>query len=234
MRPVIGQEERLLVEEVFASGFLTEGPKVAAFEEKVAAYLGVKHAVATTSCTTALELALWVLGIGPGDEVIVPDFTYPATALAVYRLGATPVLVDVDLRTYNITSEAIKEAVTPRTKAVVPVSLFGQPLSQDVYETSRELGLWIVEDAACSLGAAIGSRKVGTLADMTCFSFHPRKVITTGEGGMVVTDNDQWADKIRALKRFGLKKTDSGFRFVEQGTNYKMSDVQGAIGLAQM
>ncbi len=234
MRPQVGQEELDLIGEVLESGFLTEGPQVAAFEEKVAAYLGVKYAIATTSCTTALELALWALGIGPGDEVIIPDFTYPATALAVYRLGATPVLVDVDPDTYNITPEAIIQARGPKTRAVIPVSLFGQPLSQEIYDTCCQLGLWVIEDAACSLGAAIQGKKTGTLAHLTCFSFHPRKVITTGEGGMVVTNDEHLAEKIRSLKRFGLRPLKTGLHFVDWGTNYKMSDVQGALGVVQM
>ncbi|HDD43631.1 MAG TPA: DegT/DnrJ/EryC1/StrS family aminotransferase [Candidatus Desulfofervidus auxilii] len=233
MRPWI-EEEIEAIKEVLISGFLTEGPKVAEFEKAFASYVGSKHAIATTSCTTALELALRVLGIGPGDEVIVPDFTYPATADVVYLVGAEPILVDVDLQTYNITPEAIKTAVTNRTKAVIPVSLFGQPLSEEVYITARELGLFIIEDAACSAGATIKGKKVGSIADITCFSFHPRKVITTGEGGMLTTNNDEWAEKTKCLKKFGLKRTEKGMEFFYIGTNYKMSDILGAIGLSQL
>jgi len=234
MRPLVGEEEISAIKEVLDSGFLTEGPKVAEFEKAFASYVGAKHAIATTSCTTALELALRAAGIGPGDEVIVPDFTYPATADVVYLVGAEPILVDVDLKTYNITPEAIKSAFTKRTKAVMPVSLFGQPLSEDVYTTARELGLLIIEDAACSAGAVINGKKVGSIADFTCFSFHPRKVITTGEGGMLTTNNDEWGEKVRSLKKFGLKAGDKGMEFFYIGTNYKMSDILGAIGLVQL
>ncbi|HDN86105.1 MAG TPA: DegT/DnrJ/EryC1/StrS family aminotransferase, partial [Candidatus Omnitrophica bacterium] len=234
MRPSVGEEELTAIKEVLDSGFLTEGPKVAEFEKNFASYVEAKYAIATTSCTTALELGLRAIGIGPGDEVIVPDFTYPATADVVYLVGAEPVLVDVDLRTYNITPEAIKNSFTKRTKAAMPVSLFGQPLSEDIYATARELGLFIIEDAACSAGAIVNGKKVGSIADFTCFSFHPRKVITTGEGGMLTTNNDEWAEKAKCLKKFGLEATDKGMEFLEIGTNYKMSDILGAIGLVQL
>lgn len=223
-------EELEAVKKVFDSKYMTEGPVTKQFEEKFSEYIGAKCAVATTSCTSALELTLRVLGIGPGDEVIVPDFTYPITAGVAFLVGAKPVLVDVDLESYNVTASNIEDAITDNTKCVIPVSEFGNPLDKDVYRVGKEHGLLIVEDAACSVGAEIDGKKVGTFADATCFSFHPRKVITTGEGGMITTDDDEFAEKARALKRFGLREG----KFVYAGTNYKLSDVLGAIGLVQL
>jgi len=229
-RPFVGDEELEAIRKVLDSKYMTEGPMTKQFEEKFSEYIQVKNSVATTSCTTALEIALRVLGIGPEDEVIVPDFTYPITAGVAFLVGAKPILVDVDLESYNVTADAIENAITKKTKCVIPVSLCGNPLDKDVYRVSREHGLLIVEDAACSVGAEIDGKKVGTFADITCFSFHPRKIITTGEGGMLTTDDDELAEKARSLKRFGLK--DGKFEYI--GTNYKLSDILGAIGLVQL
>ncbi|NIO21597.1 MAG: aminotransferase class I/II-fold pyridoxal phosphate-dependent enzyme [Candidatus Aenigmarchaeota archaeon] len=230
MKPYVGKEELEAVREVLGSGYMTEGPITKKFEENFAAYVGAKHGIATTSCTTALELALKVLNVGPGDEVIAPDFTYPITAGVAVLVGAKPVVVDVDLESYNVTADRIKEAITEKTKCIVPVSEFGNPLDCEVYEIGKAQGIPVVEDAACSCGAEINGKKVGTFADITCFSFHPRKVITTGEGGMITTDNDEFAKKLRALKKFGIE--DGEFKY--WGTNYKMSNVLSAIGLAQL
>lgn len=234
MRPFLGEEELEAIKRVLDSGYLTEGPVTKQFEEKFSKYIGVKHAIATTSCTTALELALRVLGVGPGDEIIAPDFTYPISAGVAFLVGAKPILVDVDMETYNVTPDEIKKAVTNRTKCIIPVSEFGNPLDPEIYELGEERGIPIVEDAACSVGSAIDGKKVGTFADITCFSFHPRKTITTGEGGMFVTNNDEFAEKANSFKRFGIKVISGKCVFAGYGTNYKLSDVLSAIGLVQL
>lgn len=237
IRPYINNRVKTLVNEVLDSGYLTEGPVTRQFESAVAGYTGARHAVAFTSCTTGLETALRVLGIGSGDEVIVPDFTYPATASAVQIVGATPVIVDVDRDSMLMTPDMAEEAISPSTKAIIPVSLFGLPVDHDGFsELKKKYGVWIVEDAACALGSVYNGKRTGALADLSVFSFHPRKFITTGEGGMVTTNNDQWAEALTRYKHFGMGKPDNREEmvFLSRGTNYKMSNVQAAIGLAQM
>jgi dTDP-4-amino-4,6-dideoxygalactose transaminase len=233
-RPKIGEEELEAIKKVLDSRYLTEGPITAEFERKFAEYSDAKFGIATTSCSTALEVSLRVIGVGKGDEVIVPDYTYPVTGSIVSLVGAKPVLVDVDIDSYNVTAENIEEAITDKTKAIIPVSLFGNPLKKEVYKIGKEYGLAVIEDAACSAGSMLEGKKVGSFADMTCFSFHPRKVITTGEGGMITTNNEEYAEKARSLKKFGMRSLDGQTRFVEMGTNYKMSDILAAVGLTQL
>ena len=234
MRPSLGDEELQAVKEVFASKFLTEGEYTKKFEQAFANYLGAKHALATTSCTRAMELALRVLNIGPSDEVIVPDFTHPATGNVVFIVGAKPVLVDVDRETYNIDYHALEKAITKRTKAILPVSLFGNPLDwKPLRELQAKHGFYIIEDAACSAGAEVDGKKVGSQADITCFSLHPRKIITTGEGGMFVTNNDSIAEKAKAYKCFGFVDT-ARSKTIYPGSNYLFSNIMGAIGLVQL
>ncbi len=234
MRPNVGEEELNAVKEVFESKFLTEGEYTKKFENEFAKYLGVKHALATTACTRAMELALRILGIGPGDEVIVPDFTHPATGNVVFIVGAKPVLVDIDLETYNIDPNAVSKAITKKTKAIIPVSLFGNPLDmKPLKELQEKHGFYIIEDAACSVGAEVDGEKVGSQADMTCFSFHPRKIITTGEGGMLVTNDDKLAEKARAYKHFGFTDR-SRTTAIYPGSNYLFNNILGAIGLVQL
>ncbi|PWE00345.1 DegT/DnrJ/EryC1/StrS family aminotransferase [Marinilabilia rubra] len=237
IRPYISKRVKTMINEVLDSGYLTEGPVTRQFESAVAGYTGAGHAVAFTSCTTGLETALRVLGVGPGDEVIVPDFTYPATAGAVQIVGATPVIVDVDPDTMLMTPELAEEAISASTKVIIPVSLFGLPFDHDGFtELKKKYEVWILEDAACALGSVYKGKRTGTLADISVFSFHPRKFITTGEGGMVTTDNGKWAEAMNRYKHFGMGKPgDRGeLVFLTPGTNYKMSNVQAAIGLAQM
>lgn len=218
------------LERVVASGFLTEGEETEAFEHEISAFLGVAHTIAVTSATTGLELALWALGIGPGDEVLVPDFTYPATASAVARVGAAVALVDVDAGTMNTTAEILEKAVSGETRALLPVSIFGNPLDANTIDSlAQSLGVPWVDDGACSLGAAFGGRYVGGHADATIFSLHPRKFITSGEGGLVCTDDDELAAALRSLKRFGLEDG----RFARMGTNAKLSNLQAALARAQ-
>ena len=232
---MVGQEELEEVRAVLESGQLSQGPKVVEFEDMVAQLTGARHAFATSSCTTALHLSLVALGIGAGDEVLVPDFTFPATANVVVQLGAVPVLVDVDLQTYNIDPDDLARHITARTRAMIPVDLFG--LAADlgpVLELAAQHGLAVVEDAACALGATYYGRQCGTLGDVGCFSFHPRKVVTTGEGGMIVTDRDDLAERLQLLRSHGGVRRDDRFTFEDAGFNYRLSDVQAALGTAQM
>ncbi len=227
--PDIGDDELQAIKEVLGTGFLTEGVTTKEFEKVVAEYLGVKHAIAVTSCTTGLHAVLECLKI-KGQEVIVPDYTYPATAEAVILAGGKPVLVDVDIDSMNMTSEILEEAYDENMTVFSPVSWAGVPLESKIYQKAKKLDLKMLEDSACSLGAKIGDKFVGKIADFSCFSFHPRKVITTGEGGMITTDDDQIADLCYSYKHFGAK----GASFEMIGTNYKMSNILSAIGLVQM
>ncbi|MBM3610769.1 MAG: DegT/DnrJ/EryC1/StrS family aminotransferase, partial [Alphaproteobacteria bacterium] len=187
--PSLGEEEWQATREPLLSGWLTQGPKVAQFEKEFAALHGVNHALAVTSCTTGLHLALEALGVGPGDEVIVPAFTWVATANVVLYCGATPVFCDVDTTTFNIKIEDIASKITARTKAIIPVHLFGLCADIDAIRSVIPPHVKILEDAACAAGASYKKRMAGSLGDMAAFSFHPRKSITTGEGGMVTTTN---------------------------------------------
>jgi len=236
-RPYITQEIKDKVCEVLDSGYLTEGDVTREFEESVRDYIGCEHAIAVTSCTTGLEVALRALGVGPGDEVVVPDYTYPATASVVAIVGAHIVIVDVDPNTMLVDYHALESAITPRTKAIIPVSLFGNPLDYERLRAIKERhGVYIVEDAACSIGAEYKGVKVGNLADISVFSLHPRKFITTGEGGIITSNNSEWVEWMRSYKRFGVEDIQArvGSRFERIGTNYKLSNIQAAVGLVQM
>ena len=227
--PDIGDDEIEEIKKVMGTGFLTEGATTKEFEQMVADYLGVKHAIAVTSCTTGLHAVLHCLDI-KGQEVIVPDYTYPATAEAVVLAGGIPVLSDVDLDSMNMTTEILEEAYDEKMTVFSPVSWAGVPLEKEMYQKAKKLDLKMLEDAACSLGAKINEDYVGKIADYSCFSFHPRKVITTGEGGMITTDNDEMFEKCYSFKHFGAK----GTSFETIGTNYKLSNVLSAIGVIQM
>jgi dTDP-4-amino-4,6-dideoxygalactose transaminase len=235
IEPVVGEEELQAIRKVLESGWLTEGAVTREFEERLGQFTGAKHAIAVTNCTIALEIALRALHIKRGDEVIVPDFTHPATADAVSWVGADPVLVDVGTSSYNVDMDEVEKAITKRTKCLIAVSWGGNPLDFRLLDRLKEEhGVYIIEDAACSLGSEFAGKKTGTMADMTCFSFHPRKIITTGEGGMITTNDDELAEKIRLLKKFGMKSTGGKDEFVKIGNNYKFCDILGAIGVAQM
>ncbi len=233
--PEIGQEEIQAMTQVLLSGYLVQGTHVVEFEKRVSEYIGVKYAVAVSSGTAALHLALLALGIGPGDEVIVPDFTFPATANVVEITGAKAVLVDIDLETFNIQIDSIRTAITPRTRAIIPVHLFGLPANLDsVLDIGQEFNLFVIEDAACALGAEYKGRKCGTFGNMGCFSFHPRKAVTTGEGGMIVTNDESLAIRLRQLRNHGMSDNAGWSRFERAGLNYRMTDFQGALGAVQM
>ena len=237
IKPYIDQSIKDKVCEVLDSGYLTEGPVTKEFEESFKNYVGCEHAIAVTSCTTGLELALRALDIGEGDEVIVPDYTYPATAGVVAIVKAKPVIVDIHRDTMLIDCDCIEEAITRNTKAIIPVSMFGNPLDYDqLIRIKEKHGVYIIEDAACSAGAEYKGVKVGNWADISVFSFHPRKFITTGEGGIVTTNQTKWAEWMNSYKHFGVGKGESreGLVFERIGTNYKLSNLLAAVGLCQM
>ncbi|WP_233149217.1 DegT/DnrJ/EryC1/StrS family aminotransferase [Herbaspirillum camelliae] len=228
-----------------SNGWLVQGPKVREFEEKWSAFTGARHSIAVTSCTTALHLSLAALGFGPGDEAIVPAFTWIATANVIEHLGGKVVFCDIDLNTFNLDVAALRTKITSRTKAILPVHLFGLAAEMDqINEVAKQHGLWVVEDAACGFGSRYHGKHVGVLGDTGCFSFHPRKAITTGEGGMITTDNDALAEKLRRLRDHGAAMTDLqrhlGARpylladHPDAGYNQRMTDIQAALGAAQM
>ncbi|NKC11597.1 MAG: aminotransferase class I/II-fold pyridoxal phosphate-dependent enzyme [Gammaproteobacteria bacterium] len=242
--PSTGAHEWEAVREPIMSGWLTQGPKVAAFEQSFAAAHTVDYALATTSCTTALHLALAALGVGPGDEVIVPAFTWVATANVVLYCGATPVLADVDPLTFNIDVADAAARVTPRTRAVIAVHLFGLCADIDGLRAALPDSVAIVEDAACAAGAEYRGRRAGGLGDAAAFSFHPRKSITTGEGGMLTTNQSEIGQRADQLRNHGASISEEqrhrGPRpyllpeFNLLGYNYRMTDLQGAVGLVQL
>lgn len=233
--PDVGEEEITAVKEVLESKYLVQGSKVLEFENMVCEYLNVKHAIAVSSGTAALHLALLALNIKAGDEVIVPDFTFPATANVVEAVGATTKFVDIDLSTFCMDADKIEEQITKKTKAIIPVQEFGQSCEMSkILKLAEKYNLNIIEDAACALGAEYEGKKVGTIGDIGCFSLHPRKAITTGEGGIVVTNDDHIADKVRTLRNHGISYKEEKVEFVLPGLNYRMTDIQGAIGVEQM
>ena len=195
--PAFDEDEIALVKQCLASGWVTQGPLTARFEQLVAARHAVAHALATTSCTSALHLATLALGLGPGDEVIVPAFTWITSANAAEYVGARAMFCDVDPRTFNIDPAALEAAITPRARAVVAVHLFGLAAPMDeILSVARKHGLAVIEDAACAIGTSYNGRPVGGIGDIGCFSFHPRKVVTTGEGGMVTTNRSDLAERV--------------------------------------
>ncbi|MEK6715184.1 MAG: DegT/DnrJ/EryC1/StrS family aminotransferase [Candidatus Omnitrophota bacterium] len=237
-RPYFDKEEETVISSVIRSKWVMQGPRVAEFEEKFANYIGSKYAVAVSSGTAALHLSLLAIGISETDEVIIPSFSFIATANAVIYCRATPVFIDIDLRTYNISPEKIENYITNAIKkgnknirAIMPVHQFGMPADMDrITAIAKKYNLPVIEDAACALGSKYKGRKTGSIGDIGCFSFHPRKIITTGEGGMITTNNKEVAEKIRLLRNHGMNKED----YPIVGYNYRMTDLQGAIGIVQM
>lgn len=244
-KPFLGEAEMRAVQQPLETGWLVQGPFVAEFERKFAAYTRADHAVATSSCTTALHLAVAALGLRPGDEVLVPAFTWVSTANVVEYQGATPVFCDIRLDTFNVDVEELAAKIGERTVGIIPVHLFGLCADIDpILALARERGLWVVEDAACAFGARYGDRHAGTFGDAGCFSFHPRKSITTGEGGMVITGQADLAGRLRALRDHGASRSDfdrhrggESFRLADYdllGYNYRLTDLQAAVGSVQM
>src|SRR5882672_9193349 len=243
-KPALGEEEARAPFDSIKSGWVTQGPKVAEFEKAVAAYVGAKHGVATTSCTTGLHLALASIGVGRGDEVIVPSFTFIASANAVLYTGADVVFCEIDPRTFNIDPNDVEKRITKKTKAIMPIDQIGLGCDIDAINAiAKKHGIDVVEDAAPAIGEDYKGRKVGSNAHQTVFSFHPRKVITTGEGGMITTDDDAFAERARKLRAHGMSVSDLDRHksdrviieeYPELGFNYRMTDIQASIGLVQL
>lgn len=241
--PLIGEEEIAEVADSLRSGWVTAGPKVKRFEQDFAAYIGAKHAIAVNSCTAALHTSLSALGIGPGDEVIVPTLTFCATANVVVHLGATPVIVDVD-QNFQMSIEAMYRAITPRTKAIVVVHYAGQACTlNDIMAVAHSHNIPIVEDAAHAVGAEYEGAKVGSHGNTVCFSFYAIKNMTTGEGGMIATSDDALAGRLRLLSLHGMSRdawkryTEAGswyYEIMEAGYKYNMTDIQAALGIHQL
>ena len=242
-KPEFGDAEAKAVADVLKTGWVVQGPKVAELESMVAARVGAAHAVATTSCTTALHLALIASGIGPGDEVICPSHTFIATANAVLHAGATPVFADIDDATWNIDPADVSRRVTKKTKAILAVHQVGLAADLDGLKAAVPAGVKLLEDAACAIGAIYKGRPVGAHGNVACFSFHPRKAITMGEGGMVTTDDAAIASHVRVLRSHGATVSDLDRHraqgqiyeeYRELGYNYRLTDIQAAIGVEQM
>ncbi len=233
--PFTDEDEISEVRSVLASGYLTQGPKVAEFEALVCARTGARWAFAMSSCTTALHLSLVVSGIHPGDEVLVPDFTFPAAANVVIQERAVPVLVDIHPETLDLDVEDAARKITSRTMAIMPMHPFGLAADMDpILELAKKHNLRVIEDAATAIGSTYKGRPCATMGDLGCFSFHPRKLVTTGEGGMILTNQDVIAEEISLLRSHGGIRREGRFRFEAAGYNYRLSDIQAAIGVAQM
>jgi len=243
--PSFDESELDLLKQCLESKWVTQGPMTLKFETLLAEVHQVRHALACTSATAALHLATKALGLGPGDEMLVPAFTWITSANAAEYVGARPVFVDIDLATYNIDPIALEAAITPRTKAIMAVHLFGlaAPLDE-IKAIAQKYNLFVIEDAACAIGTTYKGQHVGGIGDVGCFSFHPRKIVTTGEGGMVTTNSDKLADQVRALRNHGATGSpDAALEahgpwtmgtFDELGYNFRLSDIQAAVGVAQM
>jgi len=244
-RTSLTEKEIESVLEPLRSGWLVQGPKVREFEEKWSLFTGARHSIAVTSCTTGLYLSLAALGFGAGDEAIVPAFTWISTANVVEHLGGRVIFCDIDLHTFNLDCSQLESRITPRTRAILPVHLFGLAADMGKISTiAQKYNLWVVEDAACGFGSRYYGQHVGTFGHAGCFSFHPRKAITTGEGGMITTEDDQLAEKLRRLRDHGAAMSDLqrhlGVRpylladHPDAGYNFRMTDLQAALGGAQM
>lgn len=241
---VFGREEEKEIIETLRSGWITLGPRTKKFEDLLVDYTGAKYAIALNSCSAALHLSMIALETNPGDEVITTPFTFAATAHAVIHCGGKPVFVDIDPKTFNIDPLKIKKAITKRTKAILPVDYGGQPVDLDaILKIAKKYNLYVVEDAAHTIGAKYKGRNIGTIADITCFSFHPVKNITTGDGGAITTNNREFAEKIMVLRVNGMDKeswkrnTSTGswdYAITEEGYKYHMNDLAASLGIHQL
>lgn len=243
-KPFLGKEEAQLAYDTILTNWVTQGPRVAEFEEKFAAYVGSKYAVAVSNCTTGLHLSMIVAGIGAGDEVICPSMSYIATANCIKYVGAKPVFAEVDSKTYNIDPEDVRKRITSKTKAILIVHQIGMPADIDAFrQLCDEHNLILIEDAACAAGSSYKGNKIGSHSDLVCFSFHPRKVITTGDGGMVTTSNEAFYNRLKLLRQHGMSVNDRVRHLsdkviiedhLEVGYNYRMTDIQAAVGIKQL
>lgn len=240
----MGEPEWQAIREVIESGWVTQGPRVEAFERSMADFCGAAHAVAVSSCTTALHLSLLTAGVGAGDEVIVPSMSFIATANAVVHAGATPVFAEVDPETFNLQVDDVRSRITERTRAIVLVHQLGLPADILAFRAlAEELSLAIVEDAACAIGSSYQGKRIGSHGELVCFSFHPRKLVTTGDGGMILTSSQEHADRLRLLRQHGMSVNDRvrsassaviRESYVEVAYNYRLTDIQAAMGIEQL
>ena len=243
-KPFLSTEEAQLAYDTILTNWVTQGPRVAEFEEKFAAYVGTEYAVAVSNCTTGLHLAMIVAGVGAGDEVICPSMSYIATANAIMYVGATPVFAEVNPVTYNIDVADAERKITPKTKAILIVHQIGMPADIDAFRALCDKHqLILIEDAACAAGSSYKGKKIGSHSDLVCFSFHPRKVITTGDGGMVTTHREDWYNRLKLLRQHGMSVNDRTRHLsdkviiedhLEVGFNYRLTDIQAAVGIKQL
>jgi dTDP-4-amino-4,6-dideoxygalactose transaminase len=243
-KPYLNEDDAQAAYDVIMSGWITQGPRVQEFEEKFAAYTGAKHAVAVSNCTTGLHLAMIVAGIGAGDEVICPSMSYIATANSIMYVGAKPVFAEVHPETYNLDVNDTEQRITSKTKAILLVHQIGMPADIDAFRALCDKHkLTLIEDAACAAGSSYKGQKIGAHSDLVCFSFHPRKVISTGDGGMVTTNNEALAERMKLLRQHGMS-VNAGARHgatkiifedhLEVAYNYRMTDIQAAVGIKQL
>jgi perosamine synthetase len=243
-KPYLTEQDAQAAYDAIMSGWITQGPRVQEFEEKFASYTGAKHAVAVSNCTTGLHLAMIVAGIQAGDEVICPSMSYIATANSIMYVGATPVFAEVHPETYNLDVADVEKRITGKTKAVLLVHQIGMPADIDTFSAlCKKHNLILIEDAACAAGSSYKGKKIGSHSDLVCFSFHPRKVISTGDGGMVTTNNDAYAERMKLLRQHGMS-VNAGARHgatkiifedhLEVAYNYRMTDIQAAVGIQQL
>jgi len=243
-RPYFDKAEEKAVVSVIRSGWVTQGPKVEELENLVKEYVGAKNAVAVSSATTALFLSLYLKGIAPGDEVIVPSFSFIASANVIVHVGAKPVFIDIDPKTYNLDPEKIEGLITKKTRAIIAVDQVGLPCNLDrIRQIAAKHKLFVLEDAACAIGSQYQGRKIGSISEVTCFSFHPRKLVTTGDGGMIVTNSQKLANRARILRHQGMGISDMvrhkskviiHEKYPEIGFNFRMTDIEAAVGIEQM
>ena len=242
-KPFLTSEEAQSAHDTILSGWITQGPKVAEFEQKFASYTGAQYAVALSNCTTALHLSLIVAGIGCGDEVICPSMSYIATSNSIMHVGAKPIFAEVN-DDYNIDIDDVKKKINKNTKAILIVHQIGTPANIDDFsKLCKEKKLILIEDAACAIGSSYKGKKIGSHSDLVCFSFHPRKVITTGDGGMITTSRKDFAERLKLLRQHGMSVNDQIRHmsknviieeYLEVGYNYRMTDIQASVGIKQL
>lgn len=243
-KPYLDKDDAQNAYDTILTGWVTQGPRVQEFEEKFAHYVGSKYAVALSNCTTALHLAMIVAGVGPEDEVICPSMSYVATANSIRYVGAKVVFAEVNPETYNLDAEDVRKRITSKTKAILVVHQIGMPADIDAFKAlCTEKNLILIEDAACAAGSSYKGKKIGSHSDLVCFSFHPRKVITTGDGGMITTSNEAYRDRIKLLRQHAMSVNDRVRHesnkiifedHIELGYNYRMTDIQAAVGIKQL